>query len=370
MSEAKEGHSLLEHIDEGTFVRFLQYAYTGDYKIADEESVPDSSTISTSLQGDSERALTRIAPQPSQGGWPISPFGPTSLGGADQPSQAARPTGLFGGASPGGAPQPSQAARPTGLFGAPQPSQGGWPISPFVQTSLGGAPQPSQAARPTCLFGATQPSQAARPTGLFGAPQPSQAARPTGLFGGPQPSQAARPTGLFGGPQPSQGDWPISPFGQTSPGGADQPSQGPWSTQSAHTERFYAKSAPPCQAEKSRNHCANDIEVLLCHARLYVFADQYIISPLKSLTLSKLRDTLSNSGISGQTSEAIIELVRYCYSNTSDRPGSMDEMRQLIIQYIAYELEVLGRNAEFLSILEEHGSLGRDLVVQMLRKLD
>lgn len=47
MSEAREGCALLEGIDEDTFVRFCQYAYTGDYVAADPIILLDSSAIAT-----------------------------------------------------------------------------------------------------------------------------------------------------------------------------------------------------------------------------------------------------------------------------------------------------------------------------------
>lgn len=45
MSEAKEGCAALEDVEESTFIRFSQFAYTGDYIAADPEILLDSSTI-------------------------------------------------------------------------------------------------------------------------------------------------------------------------------------------------------------------------------------------------------------------------------------------------------------------------------------
>lgn len=45
MSEAKEGCAWLEDVEESTFIRFSQFAYTGDYIAADPEILLDSSTI-------------------------------------------------------------------------------------------------------------------------------------------------------------------------------------------------------------------------------------------------------------------------------------------------------------------------------------
>ena len=44
MSEANEGCALLEDVEESTFIRFSQYAYTGEYIVADPEILFDSFT--------------------------------------------------------------------------------------------------------------------------------------------------------------------------------------------------------------------------------------------------------------------------------------------------------------------------------------
>ena len=73
MVEAKEGCALLEDIDEQTFVRFSQYAYTGDYVAADPDILLDSSTIVTAhfasndapsdqVEGDVEEATIPAPP--------------------------------------------------------------------------------------------------------------------------------------------------------------------------------------------------------------------------------------------------------------------------------------------------------------------
>lgn len=49
MSEAKAGCASLEDVEESTFIRFSQFAYTGDYTAADPEILLDSSTIASTL---------------------------------------------------------------------------------------------------------------------------------------------------------------------------------------------------------------------------------------------------------------------------------------------------------------------------------
>ena len=67
--------------------------------------------------------------------------------------------------------------------------------------------------------------------------------------------------------------------------------------------------------------------------------------------------------------EDIIELMRYSYSNTTDLPDSIDDLRLLIMHYAACVIEVLEQPSDFRLLLEESGPLTRDLVKQMLRRL-
>lgn len=47
MSEARTGVATLEEVDPGTFARFSQWGYTGDYTAVDPEILLDSSNIET-----------------------------------------------------------------------------------------------------------------------------------------------------------------------------------------------------------------------------------------------------------------------------------------------------------------------------------
>lgn len=71
MLEAKEKCALLEDIDDDTFVRFSQYAYTGDYIAADPEILLHSSAIATT-----HHALNDACPNPGQDDGGDAPLAP------------------------------------------------------------------------------------------------------------------------------------------------------------------------------------------------------------------------------------------------------------------------------------------------------
>jgi len=135
-------------------------------------------------------------------------------------------------------------------------------------------------------------------------------------------------------------------------------------------DRRYPISVPQYKPDKNFEVCEEYSKVFLCHAQLYVFADKYDISDLKDLSLHKLHRTLVEFTVFPQRVGDIVDLIRYSYSNTFDSPGRRDQLRDLVIQYAACVITSLANNAEFQSLLEEPGSLARDLVCQLLERLD
>ena len=87
MSEAKEGCAMLEDVDQHTFVRFSQYAYTGNYVAAEPDILLDSSSISIGtahsapdeahldrVEGEGEEVLSRVPSPPPNVEAPIVEF--------------------------------------------------------------------------------------------------------------------------------------------------------------------------------------------------------------------------------------------------------------------------------------------------------
>ena len=64
LSEAKGECALLQDVDEGTFVRFSQYAYTEEYIAAAPDILTDSSTITSTYLVPNEASNAQPKPEP------------------------------------------------------------------------------------------------------------------------------------------------------------------------------------------------------------------------------------------------------------------------------------------------------------------
>ena len=113
-------------------------------------------------------------------------------------------------------------------------------------------------------------------------------------------------------------------------------------------------------------------EKLLAHARIYVFADRYIIGPLKNLSLDKLHHSLVAYAQSASQVGGIVELLHWTYANTCDSsPGSpVDQLRSLTVHYTACSIETLAESEEFEILLKENGALGKDIIKMLLKRLN
>ena len=104
--------------------------------------------------------------------------------------------------------------------------------------------------------------------------------------------------------------------------------------------------------------------VFLAHARLYVFASVHMVEPLKALTLHKLHQTLMNFKLYNERAGDVVELARYVYSTVdlADRTdeGKVDDLKRLVVEYIACEIDTIGKCSEFSELMEEGGEFVGD----------
>ncbi|KAH7078488.1 hypothetical protein FB567DRAFT_136836 [Paraphoma chrysanthemicola] len=102
--------------------------------------------------------------------------------------------------------------------------------------------------------------------------------------------------------------------------------------------------------------------VFLAHAHLYSFADMRLIQPLKDLALYKLHRTLLEFQLYHQRVGDVVELARYAYDHGPSRSdsGVLDGLRQLVVEYMACEVDIIGKHLEFHILLEAGGEFVSD----------
>lgn len=102
--------------------------------------------------------------------------------------------------------------------------------------------------------------------------------------------------------------------------------------------------------------------VFLGHARLYTFAEMRLVEPLKSLALYKLHATLLDFCLYERRVGDVVELARYAYDTGPDRSetGKLNELRQLVVEYMACEMDTIGKHPAFQVLLEEGGEFVTD----------
>lgn len=102
--------------------------------------------------------------------------------------------------------------------------------------------------------------------------------------------------------------------------------------------------------------------IFLAHARLYTFACMRLVDPLKRLTLQKLHQTLRGFKLYKQRVGDVVELARYAYDHGENRKsdGTIDELRKLVVEYIACEVSTIGKHEAFMLLLQEGGEFVAD----------
>jgi hypothetical protein len=106
----------------------------------------------------------------------------------------------------------------------------------------------------------------------------------------------------------------------------------------------------------------NFTPIFLAHARLYTFADMRLVQPLRALALHKLHKTLMDFQLYNQRVGDVLELAKYAYDHGPDRSseGVIDDLRKLVVGYVACELDIIGKHKEFKQLIEEGGQFVGD----------
>ena len=113
-----------------------------------------------------------------------------------------------------------------------------------------------------------------------------------------------------------------------------------------------AASIPISPPRPNYNGKEDYTQVFLSHAQLYVFAEKYDIRPLRLLALENLHNTLKIFYLYAERTGDIVQLLRYTYANTGD---SSDDLRQIMTEYIGYEMDTLMKDEAFKDVMIDDG---------------
>lgn len=127
----------------------------------------------------------------------------------------------------------------------------------------------------------------------------------------------------------------------------------------------FIRLPPPIPNVRSN---ADYTEVFLCHAKVYVFADEKDVQPLRILALEELRAALSVFTLHEARMGDIMALVSYAYENTY---YAGDKLRALLGEYMTLEASKLMRNESFKALILEHGgALYDDFMSYLAQRLE
>jgi hypothetical protein len=104
--------------------------------------------------------------------------------------------------------------------------------------------------------------------------------------------------------------------------------------------------------------------LLFAHARLYVFANDHLIEPLKKLAATKFKKILHNPDPCICRIWGVLALAQYVYSDDVNLPGrpdwdKLDYIRSVVTESIV-RISRMGYYVSFLEFLEEGGQRATD----------
>ncbi|KAL1656789.1 hypothetical protein SLS61_000585 [Didymella pomorum] len=79
-------------------------------------------------------------------------------------------------------------------------------------------------------------------------------------------------------------------------------------------------------------------------------------------TFTRFLETLVSFKLHPERLGDVVELARYAYENGEDRSddGRIDPLRELVVNYVAREMKVLGKHAEFRNLMDGGGEFAGD----------
>lgn len=106
---------------------------------------------------------------------------------------------------------------------------------------------------------------------------------------------------------------------------------------------------------------------LLAHAKIYVFAERYLIDSLRDQCLKSLHRDLCNFSLNLQNIEQILDLLEYTYEQTSRQSSAgTNSLRSVVLHYVSCEIRTLVKDTRFRSLLDNFGEMGSELVAHLI----
>ncbi|KAL2287203.1 hypothetical protein FJTKL_06193 [Diaporthe vaccinii] len=128
----------------------------------------------------------------------------------------------------------------------------------------------------------------------------------------------------------------------------------------------YPTSTSAFSPRKNTEGCEDYTGVFLCHAKLYVVADKYDIPALKQLSLHRLHATLKEFTLYPSRMNDIATLAKYVFENTVPE----DKIRDMITMYYACIVEDARKQDGLKSLIDEIPNFAFDLIDKMSDRLD
>lgn len=118
--------------------------------------------------------------------------------------------------------------------------------------------------------------------------------------------------------------------------------------------------------------CESRSDDLVQHAKLFVFADMYMVEPLQELCLRTLIDDLNQFDITPDTISCPVDYIAYVYGNTlpdsrSGQGGYGTKLRAIALAFAVAEKTHLIRLDEFDEFLQQGGPFVVEFVHEMLK---
>jgi hypothetical protein len=129
-------------------------------------------------------------------------------------------------------------------------------------------------------------------------------------------------------------------------------------------------SVQQCMARANESAAEDYTPVFLGLAKLYVFADEWGVSRLKTLALSKLYMTLEFFSVYNERIRDVLSLARFAYDeeNTPDVIDDPDDLRAVVAHFMANNFKKLAESDRLFATFQGSGAMMRDVMGLVMSK--